>query len=70
MDGFGKTNILTIGATNSMHMLDAALLRPGRFDRHIDVPLPNLEGREAILKKYLEKFKVASKCANHGNRSL
>lgn len=59
MDGFGKTNILTIGATNSMHMLDAALLRPGRFDRHIDVPLPNLEGREAILKKYLEKFKVA-----------
>ncbi len=59
MDGFGKTNILTIGATNSMHMLDSALLRPGRFDRHIDVPLPNLEGREAILKKYLEKFKVS-----------
>jgi cell division protease FtsH len=59
MDGFGKTNILTIGATNSMHMLDSALLRPGRFDRHIDVPLPNLEGREAILNKYLEKFKVS-----------
>ncbi len=60
MDGFGKHNILTIGATNSMHMLDKALLRPGRFDRHIDVPLPNLEGREAILNKYLEKFKVSS----------
>lgn len=59
MDGFGKHNILTIGATNSMHMLDGALLRPGRFDRHIDVPLPNLEGREAILTKYLEKFKVS-----------
>jgi ATP-dependent metalloprotease FtsH len=60
MDGFGKHNILTIGATNSMQMLDTALLRPGRFDRHIDVPLPNLEGREAILKRYLEKFKVAA----------
>ncbi|MBA4078165.1 MAG: hypothetical protein C0508_24270, partial [Cyanobacteria bacterium PR.023] len=59
MDGFGKHNILTIGATNSMHMLDGALLRPGRFDRHIDVPLPNLEGREAILTKYLEKFTVS-----------
>lgn len=59
LDGFGKHKILTIGATNSMDMLDKALLRPGRFDRHIDVPLPNLEGREAILTKYLEKFKVS-----------
>ncbi len=59
LDGFGKHKILTIGATNSMGMLDKALLRPGRFDRHIDVPLPNLEGREAILSKYLEKFKVS-----------
>ncbi len=59
LDGFGKHKILTIGATNSMNMLDKALLRPGRFDRHIDVPLPNLEGREAILTKYLEKFKVS-----------
>jgi len=60
MDGFGKHKILTIGATNNMKLLDRALLRPGRFDRHIDVPLPNLEGREAILTKYLEKFKVSS----------
>lgn len=60
MDGFGKHNVVTIGATNSVGMLDKALLRPGRFDRIIDVPLPNLEGREAILKKYLEKFKVDS----------
>lgn len=59
MDGFGKHKILTIGATNNLNLLDDALLRPGRFDRRIDVPLPNLEGREAILSKYMEKFKLA-----------
>src|SRR5690606_19850525 len=42
MDGFGKHKVLTIGATNNPGMLDDALLRPGRFDRRIDVPLPNL----------------------------
>lgn len=55
MDGFGRHKILTIGATNTLDMLDSALLRPGRFDRRIDVPLPNLEGREQILKHYLDK---------------
>ncbi len=45
-----KHKILTIGATNNVNMLDKALLRPGRFDRRIDIPLPNLEGREAIIK--------------------
>jgi cell division protease FtsH len=54
LDGFGKHRVLTIGATNNAEMLDRALLRPGRFDRRIDVPLPNLEGREAILKHYLK----------------
>ena len=54
LDGFGKHKVLTIGATNNAHMLDAALLRPGRFDRRIDVPMPNLEGREAIIKSYLK----------------
>jgi len=58
MDGFGKHKVLTIGATNNPKLLDAALLRPGRFDRRIDVPLPNLEGREAILNYYLKKVKV------------
>ncbi|MBI4533536.1 MAG: AAA family ATPase, partial [Candidatus Melainabacteria bacterium] len=58
LDGFGKHKVLTIGATNNPDMLDAALLRPGRFDRRIDVPLPNLEGREAILMHYLRKVKV------------
>lgn len=58
LDGFGKHRVLTIGATNNPQMLDSALLRPGRFDRRIDVPLPNLEGREAILKHYLKKVKL------------
>lgn len=60
MDGFGKHKILTIGATNNAFLLDRALLRPGRFDRSIEVSLPNLEGREAILKKYLDKFKLSA----------
>lgn len=59
LDGFGKHKVLTIGATNNESMLDPALLRPGRFDRRIEVPLPNLEGREAILQHYLEKLKLA-----------
>ncbi len=54
MDGFGKHKVLTIGATNNVNMLDSALLRPGRFDRRIDIPLPNLEGREAIIKAHLK----------------
>jgi ATP-dependent metalloprotease FtsH len=58
LDGFGKHKVLTIGATNNASMLDPALLRSGRFDRQIEVPLPNLEGREAILKHYLRKLKV------------
>lgn len=58
LDGFGKHKVLTIGATNNPSLLDAALLRPGRFDRRIDVPLPNLEGREAIINSYLKKTKV------------
>lgn len=58
LDGFGKHKVLTIGATNNASMLDKALTRPGRFDRIINVPLPNLEGREAILNKYLGKYKL------------
>jgi ATP-dependent metalloprotease FtsH len=58
LDGFGKHKVLTIGATNNADMLDRALLRPGRFDRRIDVPRPNIEGREAIIKHYLKKTKV------------
>ncbi len=56
MDGFGKHKVLTIGATNNADMLDPALLRPGRFDRRIDIPMPNLEGREAIIKFHLKEI--------------
>ena len=58
LDGFGKHRVLTIGATNNADMLDRALLRPGRFDRSIQVPRPSLDGREAILGHYLEKVKI------------
>lgn len=58
MDGFGKHKVLTIGATNNPRMLDPALLRAGRFDRRIEVPLPNLEGREAILEHYLKELEM------------
>ena len=51
MDGFdGTTGIIILAATNRPETLDAALLRPGRFDRRIPVELPDLKGREAILK--------------------
>ncbi len=60
MDGFGKHKVLTIGATNNARMLDSALLRPGRFDRQIDVPLPNLEGREGILEHYSKDLEIDS----------
>jgi ATP-dependent metalloprotease FtsH len=58
MDGYGKHKVLTIGATNNPDMLDRALLRPGRFDRIIQLPLPNLDAREAILQSYLKKMKL------------
>lgn len=57
MDGFGKHKVLTIGATNHPEMLDQALLRSGRFDRRIELPPPDLEGREGILEHYLKKLK-------------
>jgi cell division protease FtsH len=51
MDGFGTdTNVIVLAATNRADTLDQALLRPGRFDRRVSVPAPDLSGREAILK--------------------
>jgi ATP-dependent metalloprotease FtsH len=58
MDGFGRHKVLTIGATNNLSALDKALLRPGRFDRIIQIPLPNLDAREAIVESYLKKTKL------------
>ena len=60
MDGFANdTGIIVIAATNRPDMLDKALLRPGRFDRQINIDLPNLEGRRDILELHAKKFKIA-----------
>ena len=60
MDGFdGTTGIIILAATNRPETLDAALLRPGRFDRRIPVELPDLKGREAILKVHAKKVMMA-----------
>lgn len=60
MDGFDTAEgIVVIAATNRPDILDPALLRPGRFDRQVIVPPPDVNGRYAILKLYAEKFKVA-----------
>lgn len=59
MDGFdGKKGVVILAATNRPETLDAALLRPGRFDRRIPVELPDLAGREAILKVHSQAVKM------------
>ncbi|MHA1168402.1 MAG: proteasome-activating nucleotidase [Candidatus Hodarchaeales archaeon] len=60
LDGFAKRgNIKVIGATNRIDILDPALLRPGRFDRIIEVPLPDDKGREEIFKIHTRKMNLA-----------
>ena len=60
MDGFeGKEGIIVIAATNRPDVLDPALLRPGRFDRQVTVPLPDIRGREQILKVHMRKVAIA-----------
>ena len=60
MDGFeGQTGIIVIAATNRPDILDPALLRPGRFDRQVVVPLPDIRGREEILKVHMRKVPIA-----------
>ena len=60
MDGFdGHEGIIIIAATNRPDVLDNALLRPGRFDRQVMIDLPDLEGREAILKVHAKKIKLS-----------
>jgi len=59
MDGFNTNEaVILIAATNRPDVLDPALLRPGRFDRQVVVPLPDLAGREAILKVHVAKIKL------------
>ena len=59
MDGFeGGEGVIVIAATNRPDVLDPALLRPGRFDRQVVVPLPDIRGREAILKVHMRKVPI------------
>ena len=61
MDGFeSNEGVILISATNRPDVLDPALLRPGRFDRQVVVPLPDIKGREGILKVHMKKMPVAS----------
>ncbi|MEK6543687.1 MAG: ATP-dependent zinc metalloprotease FtsH [Elusimicrobiota bacterium] len=59
LDGFDtKEGLVLIAATNRPDVLDPALLRPGRFDRHVQVPVPDLKGREEILRVHAKKVKI------------
>lgn len=61
MDGFDTTtNIIVIAATNRPDVLDPALLRPGRFDRQVVVPLPDIRGREQILNVHMRKIPIGA----------
>jgi cell division protease FtsH len=61
MDGFeGNEGVIVIAATNRPDVLDPALLRPGRFDRQVVVPLPDVKGREQILKVHMKKTPLAN----------
>ena len=60
MDGFeGNTGVIILAATNRPESLDPALTRPGRFDRRVPVELPDLKGREAILRVHAKKVKIS-----------
>ena len=59
LDGFeSKEGIILIGSTNRPDVLDPALMRPGRFDRHVNVPIPDIKGRQEILKVHAKKVKM------------
>jgi len=65
LDGFEENDgLIVVGATNFPDSLDPALIRPGRFDRHVNVALPDIRGRKAILDLYMEK--VSAECDEDG----
>ncbi|KAK5779281.1 hypothetical protein RI543_003171 [Arxiozyma heterogenica] len=69
MDGFTPSDhVVVLAGTNRPDILDKALLRPGRFDRHIDIDKPELEGRKAIFEVHLAKLKLANKIYDLKNR--
>ena len=57
LDGFGRSSVLTVAASNFEENLDPALLRPGRFDRRVYVPLPDAEARRELFRHYLNRVK-------------
>ena len=66
LDGFeSKQGIILMASTNRPDVLDPALIRPGRFDRHVSVPAPDLKGREEILKVHAKKVKLAPEVNLH-----
>ena len=66
MDGFeGNTGVMILAATNRPESLDPALTRPGRFDRRVPVELPDIKGREEILKVHAKKIRIASNVDFH-----
>jgi cell division protease FtsH len=80
MDGFeGNSGVIVVAATNRSDILDSALLRPGRFDRRVQVDLPDVKGREQILKVHLRNKKldegigvgeIAKRCAGMSGADL
>ena len=59
MDGFKTdSSVIVLGATNRFDILDPALLRPGRFDRHIETSLPDIKGRAQIFRVHIARIKV------------
>ena len=71
MDGFdGRKGVVILAATNRPESLDPALLRPGRFDRRIPVELPDLKGREAILKVHGKNVKMDDSVSYHALRAV
>jgi cell division protease FtsH len=66
MDGFeGSQGVIVIAATNRPDVLDPALMRPGRFDRQVTVPLPDIRGREQILQVHMRKVPIAADVNPH-----
>ena len=71
MQGFDdKSNIIVIGATNRVDTLDPALVRPGRFDRTVDVSLPDIDAREKILNIHLGKINLCSTVTSDNIRTI
>ncbi|CAR24355.1 AAA family ATPase AFG3 [Lachancea thermotolerans CBS 6340] len=71
MDGFGTNDqVVVLAGTNRPDVLDPALLRPGRFDRHIQIDAPDVEGRKAIYQVHLKKLNLSPRYASPGEKEM